>query len=729
MNTGGGGFGAGGGGFNGPRGGGGGGGQGQRHFAPAPGPASGAGAGPSAGGEGGDKKKRRRRRRGGAGGGAAGAGGAGGAKEEEEDDDEEDEGEVDSTAAFPRKVPTLNGTAPAAAAFHGPVGAGAGHAAHAAHPPHPGHAAATVSGTSGIDARFLSELKWSDPSIAPLIPTCRSAIDQVFKFPNLSKVQAATLPIASSGQDCFGKAKTGGGKTLAFLIPTVERLMASGRTSTSHGSHGSRIGALVISPTRELALQILEEAKNLTRFHKNLRVMSVIGGTNINGEKQRMTLGNGVVAVDILVGTPGRIVDHIDNTPGFAEGLGTISTLVMDEADRLLDMGFKPQLDRISAVIPSNGAGAGKARGPGGFAGAGAGAGAGGSGGRHTLLFSATVPPGVTDVAHRFLRPGYAFVDTVGADESATHVHVMQELLVFPSRSVVPALARLLSHAALSNPAHKIIVFFPTARFTGYMAGVFERMTIAGSKPGQQRKFNIIEMHSRKSQGYRTSASEKFRLGSGIMMFSSDVTARGMDYPDVTLIVQVGLTDREQYIHRLGRTARAGKEGSGVLLLADYEAYALLPDLADVPLTPAGPTSTITGGTASGLPGVTTKMDLTQLSGPGGKARVTSVVPVCAPVAPPPELAAVISSVEGDKELFREAKQAYSGWLGFYNSNLKRCRWEKPGMVAEGNSLFLTLGLSSIPMMSRETLGKMGLRGVHGINEAPRGWRPGDGEE
>ena len=154
--------------------------------------------------------------------------------------------------------------------------------------------------------------------MAALVPTTGKALHEVFKFTHLSIVQAATLPKLCKGEDVFGKAKTGGGKTLSYLIPAVERLSLMSRGGGGGGGRVNRIGCLVISPTRELALQILEEAKNLCKFHPTFKVMAVIGGTNINSEKSRMLGGGGLLQCDIVVGTPGRIVDHIENTSGFA---------------------------------------------------------------------------------------------------------------------------------------------------------------------------------------------------------------------------------------------------------------------------------------------------------------------------------------------------------------------------------------------------------------------------
>ena len=212
----------------------------------------------------------------------------------------------------------------------------------------------TTTPESTMDVRFLSDLTWTDPTITPMIPTCSRAIREVFHFSQLSKVQAATLPLINKGYDIFGKAKTGGGKTLAFLIPAVEKLMSLGR-NYNNSQNINNCGVLIITPTRELALQILEETKNLTRFHGGLRVQAVIGGTNINTERSKMRKANHIpVNIDILIGTPGRLVDHIQTTDGFIDALNNLKILILDEADRLLDIGFKDALDKIASVLPSN---------------------------------------------------------------------------------------------------------------------------------------------------------------------------------------------------------------------------------------------------------------------------------------------------------------------------------------------------------------------------------------
>lgn len=204
-----------------------------------------------------------------------------------------------------------------------------------------------------------------------------------------------------------------------------------------------------------------------------------------------------------------------------------------------------------------------------------------------------------------------------------------------------------------------------------------------------------------------------------------------MDFPDVTRVIQVGLTDREQYVHRLGRTARAGKSGAGLLLLADYEGL-LLSELKDIPLHPAGPGSLLTGGAAAGVHGYAGAPSYAPITAGGGATLprapplpARGAAPVAPAVASSPELDAVLGAVAGRADLHKEACAAYSAYLGFYNSNLRRIGWSKPQLVAETNKLFLTLGLREVPMMARDTLGKMGLRGTPGLREGPKGWKPG----
>lgn len=491
----------------------------------------------------------------------------------------------------------------------------------------------------------------------PISMESRRAMAEVFKYTNLSAVQSQTLPGILRGVDCLAKAKTGTGKTLAFLIPTVENLVKT-RLEAVAGLQGpgnaaaaaaamNSILCLIISPTRELTAQIAKEAEILLTYHRGFKVVSIVGGTNIKTDIRRL---NG--RVDFLVATPGRLLDHLQQ--GLHSRFRNLRVMVMDEADQLLDMGFRPDIEKILALLPPPES-------------------------RQTLLFSATVPPSVKDIAKKSLRTGYDYIDTVGEEVEQTHAHVSQSITVCEDSSQLATIAEILSNEVENSldvtrggTGHfKIIVFFTTARVTQYYSQLFNMMDNALLRGTQ-----VFEMHSRKSQSSRTTTSNQFRDSRSAIMFSSDVSARGLDYPDVTYVLQVGLTDREQYIHRLGRTARAGKSGHGGLLLAPYEERHMRRQLKDMPLL-----------SNTFLP--------------------SSITLTCVTRA--------LGAVEGHIELKKSAEQAYGAWLGYYNSNLKNCGWDKPTLVQFANAMASFFGLRNQPRLLKKTVGKMGLKGVPGL--------------
>eukprot|EP00911_Craspedida_sp_UC1_P000355 UC1_evm1s273 len=353
----------------------------------------------------------------------------------------------------------------------------------------------------------------------------------------MTEVQAASLPTILDGHDVLARAKTGTGKTVAFLLPAIELVMKQqGRRRPGD------ISVLCLSPTRELAAQILAEADQLTRFQP-LKTLCVFGGTNVKGDQRKLQQ-----QVDILVATPGRLTDHLENTPGFRAKLDNLQVLIFDEADQLLEMGFQPSIRKILGLIPPKHT-------------------------RQTLLFSATVSKKVREVCTMALKEEHKFIDCVGDDELSTNTHVSQEVIVMSLDERVDALMQLVSDARQA-PEHKVVVFFSTARETGHMAQLYTACT------GRE----CFEIHSRKSQSYRTKTSERFRREHNCVLFTSDVSARGMDYPDVTYVIQVGLTTEEQYIHRVGRTGRAGRQGRATLLLAQFEQRPMLRRLSAIPL-------------------------------------------------------------------------------------------------------------------------------------------------
>lgn len=495
----------------------------------------------------------------------------------------------------------------------------------------------TASNTGTTKLAHITENRFADLDISA---ESRRAMAEIFRYEFMTAVQAETLPlILKENKDCLAKAKTGTGKTLAFMIPTIEKITAS---MSNNAKQRSDICCLVISPTRELAQQIGAETEKLLSFHKSYlkKVVVCVGGTNKNKDVKLLS-----GTTPIVVATPGRLLDHLQ-TSGLAERMARLDTLIFDEADQLLDMGFRPDIERILRLLqPSRQT-------------------------RQTLLFSATIPSSVSEIAGIAMRQDYNFVDTVGEDSEQTHMHVQQQLMVAPQALQIEALASILERETRSNKDYKIIVFFTTARLTGFLAELFNSVK-------NQTGYDVLEIHSRKSQKQRERASEEFRKRKNAIMFSSDVTARGMDYPDVSFVLQVGLTDRSQYIHRLGRTARAGKDGKGGLLLADYEKdHMVRKELSDMPLE------------ATSIP----TLD-------NAAAAATRA----------------IQNVSRIKDLHVSAEQAYRAWLGYYNGHLKKVKWDKKTLVQQANMWGIQIGLKEQPSLQKRTIGKMGLRGTPGL--------------
>ena len=291
---------------------------------------------------------------------------------------------------------------------------------------------------------------------------------------------------------------------MGFLIPAIEKLYkhkeSSGLTSPSC------VSVLIISPTRELAQQIAEEAKSLLTYHP-FAVQCFVGGTNINADLR--ALNSDQKLCDIVVATPGRLLDHLENSP-LKSGCSQLKTLILDEADRLLEEGFRSELEKILALLPNNSNQAHP---------------------RQTLLFSATLPKSVHQVASLALLPDYKFITTVSDSDSTTHDHLPQHSIVTELSHIFPITLGLIEHELKSNPNPKIMAFFPTARGTQLASELFHRAL----------GISVHEIHSRMSQSARTKTTDNFRTASSGIMFSSDVSARGMHFPGVTLVLQVGL--------------------------------------------------------------------------------------------------------------------------------------------------------------------------------------------
>ncbi|CAN1845290.1 DEAD-box ATP-dependent RNA helicase 31, partial [Linum perenne] len=412
-----------------------------------------------------------------------------------------------------------------------------------------------------------------------------------------------------------------------FQLPSIEVILKSVRDDRDNKV--SPILVLIVCPTRELATQAAAEAKKLLKYHPSLGVQYVIGGTNLNQEQKSLRSK----PCHILIATPGRLNDHIENTSGFITRVKSVKVLVLDEADCLLDMGFRKDLDKIIAALPKQ---------------------------RQTLLFSATVPESVRQMSHVALKSDHVFVNTVEEGAEQTHAQVSFYYSGCPSN--FDEYNVLTYHnLKLQRPLYlQVLVFCTTARMTGLVSEYLGDL-----------KLNVKEIHSRKSQSNRTKISDLFRRSKGMILVTSDVSARGVDYPDVTLVIQLGLpASREQYIHRLGRTGRKGKEGQGILLLAPWEQFFLF-RVKDLPIVE------------------------TQV--PSIDAETTKKVEVA------------MSHV--DKQ-HKEA--AYQAWLGYYNSD-KETRKDRKKLVDNANELSRIMGLKEPPIIPKRILAKMSLNNVPGL--------------
>lgn len=495
-------------------------------------------------------------------------------------------------------------------------------------------AAAAVSTAPRTDARARSPSPNDGVPFASLKgfdPALLQTIIHDMKMTTMTPVQAQTIPASLQGKDMLAQAKTGTGKTIAFLLPAIQRMISQKQTP----SNKVNTAILVISPTRELALQIAADAKRLLARHPQYTVASAVGGTGPAACLNRVVRG-----AHVLIATPGRLLDHFGH-PAAVERVQHVHTLVLDEADRLLDMGFMPSIKEIVRALPPKA-----------------------STKRQGMLFSATINPRVHQFAGLVLGEGYTSISTIPVGETQTHDHVPQSLIVAPTFAHQPtALAAALRRemAALGPNKVKAIVFAPTAAQVDHYAEILSE--IKDLPP-------VMTIHSRLSQSKRTSVTNSYRQATSGILVATDVIARGLDFPGVTSVLQIGLpADKESYIHRLGRTARAGADGRGTFILSQAE-----------------------------LPFVDQNLKMVKFQ----KAEVdlsthADVLKIAATVEP---------SV---------TRKMYQAWLGFYKSNMKTLGMKPADLVREANTLVLAMGAPSVPGLDKRTVGKMGLSGVPGI--------------
>ncbi|KIL71041.1 hypothetical protein M378DRAFT_66112 [Amanita muscaria Koide BX008] len=336
-------------------------------------------------------------------------------------------------------------------------------------------------------------------------------------FSTMTPVQAKSIPVLLAGKDVLGAARTGSGKTLAFLIPAVE-LLHRLKFRPMNGT-----GIVIITPTRELALQIFGVAKDLMAHHSQTFGI-VIGGANRRAEAEKLVKG-----VNLVVATPGRLLDHLQNTKGFV--YRNLKALVIDEADRILEIGFEEEMKKIISILPNEN--------------------------RQSMLFSATQTTKVQDLARMSLRPGPVHIDVDKEEATSTVATLSQGYVVCPSDRRFLLLFTFLK----KNLKKKIIVFFSSCNSVKYHGELLNYIDIP-----------VLDLHGKQKQQKRTNTFFEFINAESGILLCTDVAARGLDIPRVDWIIQYDPPDDPRdYIHRVGRTARAGKVGKSLLFLLESE--------------------------------------------------------------------------------------------------------------------------------------------------------------
>ena len=329
-------------------------------------------------------------------------------------------------------------------------------------------------------------------------------------------IQAQALPSAMAGHDVMGAAQTGTGKTAAFTLPILHRLMPMANTSASPARHPVR--ALILTPTRELADQVDESVKRYG-FKTPLRSTVVFGGVDIGPQKEALRNG-----CEVLIATPGRLLDHVEQR---TVNLSQVGILVLDEADRMLDMGFLPDLDRIMQLLPAQ---------------------------RQTLLFSATFSNEIRKLARTYLKNP---VEIEVAQRNATADTVTQIAYAMAGEAKRAAVVHLVKSRGLKQ----VIVFSNTKIGTSRLARQLELDGVRAES-----------IHGDKSQADRMKALEAFKAGELEVLVATDVAARGLDVAGVPCVINYDLPhSAEDYVHRIGRTGRAGASGEAISFFSPSE--------------------------------------------------------------------------------------------------------------------------------------------------------------
>jgi ATP-dependent RNA helicase RhlE len=321
-------------------------------------------------------------------------------------------------------------------------------------------------------------------------------------------IQREAIPIALNGRDIMGLAQTGTGKTAAFTLPIIERLIDGPR----------RTRALILTPTRELCVQVEESFRKYAR-HGEISVVAVYGGVPLDPQEKTLRAG-----VDVVVATPGRLIDHLDRQNVVFDDL---EVLVLDEADRMLDMGFAPQINRIVDQVPAY---------------------------RQTLLFSATMPPEVEALARKYLRKPIVVQVGVRSAAASTVTHAVYPV---PREKKNALLVQLLTGSVHDS----VLIFSRTKHGADRIVRDLETAGVSATA-----------MHADKSQSQRTKALQDFKDGKISVLVATDIAQRGLDISGITHVINYDVPQQaEDYVHRIGRTGRAAKEGDAYTFMSPDE--------------------------------------------------------------------------------------------------------------------------------------------------------------
>ena len=337
----------------------------------------------------------------------------------------------------------------------------------------------------------------------PLLDAVREA-----GYTEPTPIQRQAIPLALSGRDLMGLAQTGTGKTAAFTLPILDRLLGGPR----------RTRVLILAPTRELAAQVDESFRRYGK-HSELRVAAVFGGVPIEPQERALRSG-----VDVVVATPGRLIDHLERQNVVFDDL---EVLVLDEADRMLDMGFAPQINRVVSEIPKY---------------------------RQTLLFSATMPPEVEALARKYLRKPVVVQVGRRSEAASTVAHAVYPV---PRDKKSALLIELLRQPDMDS----VLIFTRTKHGADRVVRHLERAEITATA-----------MHADKSQGQRTQALEGFKRGTIRVLVATDIAQRGLDISGITHVINYDVPQQpEDYVHRIGRTGRAAATGDAYTFMSPDE--------------------------------------------------------------------------------------------------------------------------------------------------------------